>query len=62
MPDFNIIRKTKHSESYRCVATKGQFDIEATESIEKFTGKIDMPDKWSIDVIVTGKQIGRAHV
>lgn len=62
MPDFDIIRKTKHSESYRCIATKGQFDIDATESIEKFTGKIDIPDKWSIGVICGNSGTGKTTI
>lgn len=67
MPNFDIIKETIPSKSFRTESIKGQFDLNIDVVKEQFTGNIDIENKeWSIGLIVghsgTGKSTIAKHV
>ena len=52
MQNFDIIREVNPTQSFRVASVMGHYDIQSTHITERFTGKIDLPDKWKIGLIV----------
>lgn len=52
MPSFDIVRETKPNDSFRVKSIIGTYDIQSQNVQERFTGVIDLPEKWNIGLIV----------
>lgn len=59
---FDIIRKSDIQKSFRVESVLGRFDIPSTKIEERFTGNIDLPDTWSIGLIVGKSGSGKSTI
>lgn len=62
MPTFDIIKTSNYSNSFRVQKVKTDFDIQSEKITEKFTGSIDLPDKWNIGLIVGNSGTGKSTI
>jgi ABC-type ATPase with predicted acetyltransferase domain len=63
MPSFNIVKKTKISDSFRAKAIMGAFDLNKEFIEEKFIGNIDIENKeWNIGAIVGASGTGKTTI
>ena len=62
MYDFNIIKKNNVSKTFRVAKVMGDFDVKLEHSNEHFEGKIDIPEKWNIGLIVGGSGTGKTTI
>ena len=62
MPSFDIIKKSTPSDSFRVNSIKGQFDLKINDVIERFSGNIDLPEKWSIGLIYGSSGSGKSTI
>lgn len=62
MQNINILKKTKHSNSFKVNTVKGMFDFQNDESIFEYNTTIDLPKKWQIGVIVGPSGSGKTTV
>lgn len=63
MPNFDIIKETKPSKSFRTESVKGQFDLNIESVIERFTGNIEIEGKeWNIGLIVGASGTGKSTI
>lgn len=62
MPDFNIVKKSETSDSFRVQKIMADFDVKAEHATERFVGTIDIPEKWSIGAIVGNSGTGKSTV
>lgn len=62
MPDFDIVKKSKIDHTFRVAKVMGDFDLNVSESCERFCGKLDLPDKWNIGVIVGNSGTGKSTI
>ena len=60
--EFNITRKSDINETFRVKKILGQFDLKIEHSNEHFTGKIELPEKWNIGVIVGPSGTGKTTI
>jgi len=59
---FDIIRKSNIKSSFRVESVLGRFDISASKIEERFIGNIDLPEKWSIGLIVGKSGSGKTTI
>lgn len=59
---FDIIRKSDIQKSFRVESVMGRFDISSKKIEERFTGNIDLPEKWSIGLIVGKSGSGKTTI
>lgn len=62
MPNFDIIKKSDISQTYRVARIMGDFDVKIEHSNERFTGQLNLPDEWNIGVIVGGSGTGKSTI
>ena len=62
MQNFNIIRKTELSDSYRVRATIDRFTMEDAKFSENFKGSINLDMKWNIGCIVGASGTGKTTI
>lgn len=63
MPNFDIIKESKYSKTFRNESVKGQFDLSIQSVKERFTGNIDIEDKqWEIGLIVGSSGSGKSTI
>lgn len=62
MPNFNIIRKTKATSSFRTDSIIGKFDLQSNEVVEKFQGEIKLPKEWNVGLIVGKSGTGKTTI
>jgi len=63
MPNFNIVRRIKPSDSFRVNSIKGQFDLSLDEVEERFTGDIDIDGAdWNIGLIYGASGTGKTTI
>lgn len=62
MPNFDIVRESPISNSYRVSKIAADFDYRDKSTVERFTGEIDFPDDWSIGLIVGNSGTGKTTI
>ena len=62
MPSFDIVREIETPTGFRANSVVGQFDLSAANYKERFTGNIDLPDKWQIGLIVGNSGTGKTTI
>lgn len=62
MPNFDIIKKSDVGKSFRVEKIKADFDVNESHSQEHFKGQIDIPEKWSIGIIVGESGTGKSTI
>ncbi len=62
MPDFDIIRQSPVSGSFRVEKIKADFDVKPESAKEHFQGEINFPEEWNIGVIVGGSGTGKSTI
>lgn len=62
MPYFNIIKTHKPTNSFRVESVKGTFDLTNDIIKEEFQGNIDLPEKWSVGLIVGRSGTGKTTI
>mgnify|MGYP005987480621 CR=1 FL=1 len=62
MPTFDIIKKSKPKLSFRVSNVIGKFDLQSENIVEHFKGNIDLPNNWSIGLIVGKSGTGKTTI
>lgn len=62
MPHFDIIRRTEPKKSFRVATVMGTYDLQQRNVEEHFIGDIDLPEKWSIGLIVGRSGTGKTTI
>lgn len=62
MPNFDIVRKSQPSNSFRVASILGMYDLDATEIKEHFCGNLDLPENWQIGLIVGASGTGKTSI
>ena len=62
MPHFDIIRKVTPSESFRVKSIMGSYDMTEAHVEEHFVGNIELPEKWTIGLIVGRSGTGKTTI
>jgi ABC-type ATPase with predicted acetyltransferase domain len=62
MYDFNIVKKNDPEKSFRVAKIINDFDVKLEHSNEQFIGKIEVPEKWNIGVIVGNSGTGKSTI
>lgn len=62
MPNFDIVRQSQVSTSFRVEKIKADFDVRPESAREHFRGEIHFPEQWSIGVIVGGSGTGKSTI
>lgn len=62
MPNFDIIRKSCPSKTFRVASIMGTYDLQDNNIEERFTGSIDLPDEWQIGLIVGNSGTGKSTI
>lgn len=60
--EWDFEKHSPISESFRVQKIRSQFDCQATESVEQFKGKINLPNNWQIGVIVGASGTGKTSI
>lgn len=62
MPHFDIVRKSAIRETFRVAHIMGDFDVKADHANEHFVGDLEMPDEWTVGLIVGGSGTGKTTI
>lgn len=62
MPNFNIIKKNQISKTFRVACVMSDYDVKLEHSNEKFTGSINLPEKWNIGLICGASGTGKTTI
>lgn len=62
MPTFDFIKKTTSIKSFRVASVMGKFDLKSNDVQERFTGSIDIPNKWNVGLIVGKSGSGKTSI
>lgn len=62
MQNFNIIKENNIEKTFRIAKVMSDFDVKIEHSNEHFEGKIDLPKKWNIGLIVGGSGTGKSTI
>lgn len=62
MPNFNIVKKSDIEQTFRVARIMSDFDVQSEHATEKFSGTIDLPDKWNIGLIVGASGTGKSTI
>ena len=62
MQDFNIIKKSQIDKTFRVAKVMADFDVKLEHSNEQFIGKIEIPEKWNIGLIVGASGTGKTTI
>lgn len=62
MPNFDIIKTTSPSKTFRVASIIGRFDLQSNKIQERFEGNIDLPESWQIGLIVGKSGTGKSTI
>lgn len=62
MQNFDIVRRSDVENTFRVASIRGTFDLQNANIEERFSGKIEMPDDWSIGIIVGNSGTGKTTI
>lgn len=62
MPNFDIVKKNQPNESYRVKYVMGTYDLQTNNIEERFVGSLNLPEKWSVGLIVGKSGSGKSTI
>ena len=63
MPNFDIIRQSTPSKSFRVATVMGTYDLQTNNITEHFVGEINIDDEdWQIGLIVGNSGTGKTTI
>jgi ABC-type ATPase with predicted acetyltransferase domain len=62
LQNFDIVKKCDVDNTFRVSKIMSDFDVKIEHSNEHFKGKIDIPDKWNIGLIVGASGTGKTTI
>ena len=62
MPNFDIIKESRPNKTFRVASVIGKFDLQSENITEHFKGSIDIPNEWSIGLIVGKSGTGKTTI
>lgn len=62
MSNFDIIKENKPDKTFRVAKIMNDFDVKLEHSNEHFVGKIEIPEKWNIGLIVGNSGTGKSTI
>ena len=62
MPNFDILRESKPTKTFRVSSVMGKFDLQTEHIKEHFKGNIDIPDNWQLGLIVGNSGTGKTTI
>lgn len=62
MPSFDIVRTSQPTDSFRVQSIIGTYDLQQQHVTERFTGNIELPEKWNIGLIVGRSGSGKSTI
>lgn len=62
MPNFDIVKKSQPSKSFRVASVIGKFDLQSEQVQERFVGNIDIDTDWQIGLIVGNSGTGKTTI
>ena len=62
MQTFDIVKESKINRTFRVAKIMSDFDVDEKHTIEHFKGKLEIPEEWSIGVIVGGSGTGKTTI
>lgn len=63
MPNFDIVKESEVSHSFRVEAVKGMFDLSVETVRERFTGNIDIENlEWNVGLIYGASGTGKSTI
>ena len=62
MQNFNILKKSEIEKTFRVAKIMSDFDLNITNSEEKFIGQIDLKNDWQIGIIVGASGTGKSTI
>ena len=62
MPSFDIIKKNNVNVTYRVARIMSDFDVKKEHVGERFTGEINLPEKWQIGLIYGKSGTGKTTI
>lgn len=60
--EFDISRESEIENTFRVQKVRCDFDLQDSKPHERFTGKIELPEEWSIGVIVGNSGTGKTTI
>lgn len=62
MQNFDIVKKAEIEKTFRVARIMGDFDVKEEHVNERFTGGVELPDKWQIGAIVGQSGTGKTTI
>lgn len=62
MPTFDIVRTSPVPKSYRVAMVRNDYDLDVPTVTERFRGEFDLPEEWSIGLIVGNSGTGKSTI
>lgn len=62
MPNFDIVREVNPKKTFRVASVMGSFDLQSENITEHFKGNIELPEKWSVGLIVGNSGTGKTTI
>lgn len=62
MSSFEFLKKSETKKTFRVASVMGKFDLESSDIVETFKGEINLPEKWSIGLIVGKSGSGKSSI
>lgn len=62
MPHFDIVRKATPSDTFRVKSVMGMYDMTTSAVEEHFEGDLELPDEWTIGLIVGRSGSGKTTI
>lgn len=60
--DFSIEKKSDVKSTFRVEKIKNDYDLQVSQTIERFNGVIELPSDWQIGAIVGGSGTGKTTI
>jgi ABC-type lipoprotein export system ATPase subunit len=62
MPNFEIVVRSKPTDSFRVAKIRGAYDLNDEEIVETFTGEIYLTSNWTVGAIVGPSGSGKTQI
>lgn len=62
MPHFDIVKTNNPKITFRTSKIQADYDVKFEHSSERFVGDLELPEEWSIGVIVGGSGTGKTTI
>jgi ABC-type dipeptide/oligopeptide/nickel transport system ATPase subunit len=62
MPAFDIVKESEIKKTFRTECIKNQYDLQMEKIKERFSGNIELPEKWNVGIIVGASGTGKTTI